>query len=61
MHRTQFTVKDGDELLDQGDFTNCPDLADQRIQRCLKYHPNATITRVDDPNWYEGKQQTPIK
>jgi hypothetical protein len=56
MHRTEFEVRDADgELLDVGDFINCPDLADKRIENCLKYNPDAVVVRTDDPDWYEGK------
>lgn len=57
MHRTQFEVRDTDgSLLDIGDLINCPDLADSRITNCLKHYPLATVTRTDDPNWYQGKE-----
>lgn len=56
MYRTQFEVRNTDgTLLDVGDFINCPDLADTRIDRCLKHYPEATVIRTDDPDWYQGK------
>jgi hypothetical protein len=59
MHRTQFEIREPDgTLLDIGDFIDCPDLADTRIANCLKYYPDATVTRTDDPDWYQGKTAT---
>jgi hypothetical protein len=55
MHRTLFEVRDHNgQLLDAGDFVDCPDLADTRINRCLRYYPNAAVERIDVPHWYEG-------
>ena len=56
MHRTQFEVRNTDgTLLDVGDFINCPDYADTRIARCVRAYPGATVARVDDPDWHEGR------
>lgn len=52
MHRTRFEVRTVDgEFLDEGDFINCPDLADDRIARCRKYHPDAVVVRTEDPEF----------
>ena len=60
MHRTEFEVRDKDgTLLDIGYLINCPDLADERIARCLKYEPDAIVARADDPDWHEGKPFPP--
>lgn len=61
MHRTEFEVRDADDtLLDWGDFINCPDLADERIKRVLKYYPNATVTRTEDPDYYGREDAWPL-
>lgn len=58
MHRTVFEVReDSGKLLDVGDFINCPDLADERIARCLKHYPTAQVQRTDDSDWYYGKPE----
>jgi hypothetical protein len=55
MHRTLFEIRDRTgKRLDAGNFTNCPDLADTRINRCLHYYPDASVERVDVPDWHEG-------
>jgi hypothetical protein len=48
---TKFTVRSTDgELLDQARIVNAPDLADQRINRILKYVPDAIVERTDRHN-----------
>lgn len=48
---TTFTVRSTEgELLDRARIVNAPDLADKRINRILKYVPDAVIERTDRHN-----------
>lgn len=53
MQQTLFEVKTPDgKLLDRANCINCPDLADQRIARVLKYYPDAVVRREDFEDVY---------
>lgn len=48
---TTFTVRSTKgELLDLARIVNAPDLADKRINRILKYVPDAVVERTDRHN-----------